>query len=290
VGDYSSLPGLIHDLKIEEVIITLPEEATEDFIQILSYCEPQQVKIKIPHRTHEIYFGSQESLVSHAYLQLFTEKMVLWQWMIKRIIDATAALTLLAILSPFFLVTAAYIGLKFHKSVFVKIPILGKNGIPFLMYVFRLTGMDYHFENNPIYLGASDPETSGRGFLRFLYRYRLYKLPQIINVFLGDMSLVGPRPEPVEWFDKFRNDIRFIHRRLAIRPGLTGLGQVKYHYEMSTRILKERVRFDIYYIENLSLRMDFRILLRTLFLLFKKPAELPLDDPEPVKNSRQHIR
>ncbi len=276
LGDYNMLPELIHQYKIEEVILALPEGATEDFVRLISLCEAQQVKIKTPPGLHEIFMGQQVSLVSHAYLQVFPENMVLWQWILKRLFDIVASLSLIILLLPLYLLFAVIIRLTFKKSVLLKIPIMGKNGIPFQMYVFRITYDDYDYRKKPVYLGHSVHNTRFKGMMKFMYKYRIYKLPQIFNVLLGDMSFVGPRPEPPEWYSDYYEKLRFIHRRISVRPGLTGLAQVKYHYELSHKVLQERIKFDIFYVENMSVRMDIRILLRSLLLVFKKQAGLPL--------------
>jgi lipopolysaccharide/colanic/teichoic acid biosynthesis glycosyltransferase len=151
------------------------------------------------------------------------------------------------------------------------------------MFVFRLTAENYHYQDNAVYLGLTPLSPNSGKFAAFLFRYRLYKLPQLINVFLGDMSLVGPRPEPIEWYQEFSSRLPFLHRRINIRPGLTGLAQVKYHYELSQKALEEWIKYDIYYTENLSLRMDLRILLRSVLMLMVKPyQELPI--PPAAKN------
>ena len=211
-------------------------------------------------------------------IQIFSENMVLWQWVIKRITDMVISVIFMVLLLPFFLMSAILIYLKFKKSVFIRLNILGKNGIPFKMFVFRLTAENYHYQDNPVYLGLTPLSLNTGKFAVFLFQYRLYKLPQLINVFLGDMSLVGPRPEPIEWYQEFSSRLLFLHRRITIRPGLTGLAQVKYHYELAQKALEEWIKYDIYYTENLSLRMDLRILLRSVLMLIVKPyQELPLN-------------
>ncbi|OGB66161.1 MAG: hypothetical protein A2Y94_01685 [Caldithrix sp. RBG_13_44_9] len=278
LGDYSALPEIIHHHKIEEVIIALPESASQDFINILSLCEPQGVKIKTLPGSHEMLTNRQANLVGHAFIQIFSENMVLWQWVIKRITDMVISVIFMVLLLPFFLMSAILIYLKFKKSVFIRLNILGKNGIPFKMFVFRLTVENYHYQDNPVYLGLTPLSPNTGKFAVFLFQYRLYKLPQLINVFLGDMSLVGPRPEPIEWYQEFSSRLLFLHRRITIRPGLTGLAQVKYHYELAQKALEEWIKYDIYYTENLSLRMDLRILLRSVLMLIVKPyQELPLN-------------
>ncbi|UCF64025.1 MAG: sugar transferase [bacterium] len=270
LGIYSDLPELIHRHKIEEIIIALPDAASQDFIHIVSLCEPQGVKIKTIPGRHEYLTSRRSNLVSHAFVQVFSDNMVLWQWIVKRLSDAILAAMLMILLFPFFLVSAFYLFFNFRKKIWVKVPIVGKNGIPFDMYTFRLSENDYDYQKNAIYLGTTPPSTESRKYIQFLFRYRFYKLPQLLNVFLGDMSFVGPRPEPVEWYEEYSSVIRFSHRRITVRPGLTGLAQVKYHYELSRKTLQEWVKFDMYYTENLSLRMDSGILLRSLFMVFVK--------------------
>jgi UDP-GlcNAc:undecaprenyl-phosphate GlcNAc-1-phosphate transferase len=269
LGGYDDLPRLIHKYKIQEVLIALPESSSGDFIRILSLCEPQQVKIKIPPSTQELYRGKPANLVSHGYVQMFSQKLVLWQWLIKRFLDFSISFIALLILSPFILLMAIYIKLYFQRSIFIKIPAIGKNGIPFNLFLFRLTSEDYHYTQNPIYLGTGSIKISHPPILKFLYKQRLYKIPQIFNVLLGDMSIVGPKPEPLEWFQEYGDSIKFLHRRVIIRPGLTGLAQVKYHYELSQKVLAEWIKYDIYYTENMSLRMDLGLLLRTMLLILR---------------------
>ncbi|OPX35248.1 hypothetical protein B1H10_01685 [candidate division KSB1 bacterium 4484_188] len=272
LGEYADLPALIHQHKIEEIIIALGENATEDFLQILSLTELQQVKIKISPGTHEMFVGRQEGLMSHAYLEIFPQNMVMWQWMIKRLFDVILSLIALVLLSPVFIISALLLWGRFRKSVLLRIPVLGKFGIPFNMYVFRITDEDYDYSSNPIYLGVGPEPKNLTGFPNLFFKSRLYKLPQLVNVFLGDMSFVGPRPESAEWYREYQNSLRFIYSRVMVRPGLTGLAQVKYRYELLLKILQERIKYDIFYIENMTLRLDFRILLRTLLLVFRRPV------------------
>ena len=270
LGTFTDLPELIHRHKIEEIIIALPDASSQDFIHIVSLCEPQGVKIKTIPGRHEYLTSRRSNLISHAFVQVFSDNMVLWQWIVKRLSDVILAAILMILLFPFFLVSGFYLFFTFRKKIWVKVPIVGKNGIPFDMYTFRLSTEEYNYQKNAIYLGTTPPPAQSRKYIQFLFRYRFYKLPQLLNVFLGDMSFVGPRPEPVEWYEEYSSVIRFSHRRITVRPGLTGLAQVKYHYELSQKTLQEWVKFDMYYTENLSLRMDLGILLRSLFMVFVK--------------------
>ncbi|MFZ0389378.1 MAG: sugar transferase, partial [Calditrichia bacterium] len=273
MGQYAALPGLIHQHKIQEVLIALPESDSEGFIKVVSLCEAQNVKIKIPPSSHEIFAGSQPGLASHSYLEIFPSRMVIWQWMMKRLFDIVFAVFILILTSPFMIFSAVYLGIRFRKNPIITVPILGKNGIPFNMYALRITPENYDYEKNPVYLGIGSPEKKPAGILKIYHSFRLFKLPELANVLLGDMSIVGPRPEPVEWYEKYKYVLKFFQHRISVRPGITGLAQVKYHYETSQKILQERIKYDIFYIENLSLRMDARVILRSLWISLRRPLK-----------------
>ena len=106
---------------------------------------------------------------------------------------------------------------------------------------------------------------------KFLYRSNLYKFPVLINIIFGTMSIVGPRPETPDDVNEMQKKIRFYNRRFQVRPGLTGWAQVKYRYDDSLKSKREQYKQDLFYLENMSLTFDFRILLRSLYiLLFNK--------------------
>ena len=272
LGNYNQLPRLIQEERIEEIIIAVEEGHSHDFIQILNLCATQQVVLKVPPGVHEIFTTQQMKLAGHNFLKVFPESMVLWQWMIKRLFDFATALGVLMVLSPLLAGIALYLRWRFRKSVLVQVPTPGRNGRLFNLLVFRLNEADYHPEQNPIYVGQGMPSQQLRGFLKILYDYRLYKLPQFFNVLFGQMSLIGPRPEPLEWYEQFPEKRGILFLRLTVRPGLTGLAQVKYRYEHSQKIVEERVKSDIYYVENMSLRLDLRILFLTLILILRGPG------------------
>ncbi|GAB4337646.1 MAG: hypothetical protein Kow0037_20620 [Calditrichia bacterium] len=274
LGDLTELPKIIHENKIEEAIIALEESETDAYFKILSQLDQNNVVIKILPGTKDVFTANRSGMMGHSFVRVFPENMVLWQWLLKRLIDISVSLILLVALSPLFLFVGGWGINRFKKTPFVAVPTIGRFAVPFKMIVFRLTHLEYHYKRNPVYIGGSHPSVKLSPLASWLSRKRLYKLPQIINVLLGDMSLVGPRPEIPEWHEENAVKIPFIYRRTLVRPGLTGLAQVKYHYEMSDENIFERTKFDIYYTENMSLRLDFRILLRTMTLLIKSPPKI----------------
>ena len=135
------------------------------------------------------------------------------------------------------------------------------------MYLFRITH-SIQVEKGDYRNAINEDNLTNIG--RIVYERNLYKLPQLLNIFKGEMSIVGPRPESVEWYRENRSKFQLLHRRILVRPGITGLAQVKYRYESSQKFAAERMKYDIFYTENISINIDLRIILRSILLFFFK--------------------
>ncbi|RMG65928.1 MAG: hypothetical protein D6715_07765 [Calditrichaeota bacterium] len=261
------LPGLVQEKKIEEVIIALNGSPRQELLHLLSTCDRLGVTVKTLPELKDMAAVRNPELAGHALVRLFPEPMVLWQWMVKRTLDMLIAASILLLSFPFILVLLALVARRYGRAPLVAVPVLGKYGRPFPLYLIRISARDdlclqaYQASVNRAQLDALG---------KFLYNSYAYKLPALWSVFIGHMSLVGPRPETAEWYRRYSGQLPFLHRRLLVRPGLTGLAQVKYRFDHSQRDLRERVKFDVYYVENLSLRMDLRILLLSLLLLIRQ--------------------
>jgi len=121
---------------------------------------------------------------------------------------------------------------------------------------------DAEIGSGPVWANRKDPRATRVG--KILRKLRLDEVPQLINVLDGDMSLVGPRPERPFFVDQLSKEIPLYRRRLKVRPGLTGWAQVKHKYDESVDDVRKKLEYDLFYIENMSLRMDFKILLNTI--------------------------
>ena len=196
--------------------------------------------------------------------------MVLAQWVLKRVLDILLASGAIVFLTPVWLLLGVLLRKQFGKGVLIKIPILGRNGRIFNMAVFRLGKPNRITER--VYQGEAN-STSLSILGRRIYLSQLYRIPQLYNVVRGDMSLVGPRPESLDWYRTNQHQLQFLHRRLMVRPGVTGLAQVRYRFQESQKLLKERLKVDIFYAENISLMLDLRVMLRSLLLIVHKPQK-----------------
>ena len=272
IGEYNDLPKLISENKIEEIIVALGKTSREDLMNIVGICDRMQVVVKTLPELNEIVTGKKANLAGHFLVRVFPEKMVVWQWLIKRSIDIVLSILLLIILSPLFIVLMLGLKRKFKKDIFVKQPILGRNGQIFNMLLFRFTDSDFLVDHDyREYVSKMDLD----GLRKILFEKNLYKLPQIINILKGEMSLVGPRPEALNWYRDNKNKFQFLHRRILVRPGVTGLAQVKYRYESSQKFLQERIKYDIFYTENISLNLDIMIILRSILIFFFRNKKKP---------------
>ncbi len=193
---------------------------------------------------------------------------VSWPGVVKQVLDFTVAACLLILLSPLFLLVAWLIQRKSPGPVFFKQTRAGLNGHPFTMYKFRTMVTDaeqkkdelakFNEMSGPVFKMTNDPRIIPIG--RFLRKYSIDEFPQLYNVFRGDMSLVGPRPLPVDEVSRF-DDLAH-RRRLSVKPGLTCLWQVQGRNQVTD--FKDWVRLDLEYIDHWSLWLDFQILLRTV--------------------------
>jgi exopolysaccharide biosynthesis polyprenyl glycosylphosphotransferase len=268
LGKYQELPRLIRDNAVEEVIIAVESGDHKDLEHILSLLEDLQVNINIIPDMYDILSGSvkMNSIYGVPLIRVNHDIMPAWQFSAKRIIDIAASSLALLLLSPFLIFIALAIPLGSKGPIIFKQERIGKYGRPFMIYKFRTMVKDAE-KNGPQLSSTSDARVTGIG--RFLRKTRMDELPQFWNVIVGDMSLVGPRPERQYYIDLITQcapHYRHLHR---VRPGITSWGQVKYGYAENVEQMIQRLKYDILYIENMSLAMDIKILFYTIIIVFK---------------------
>lgn len=181
---------------------------------------------------------------------------------VKRCFDVAASgIAGMVLLLPM-LAIAALIKLDSEGPALYKQERLGKNGKPFMMYKFRSMKVDAE-ANGPQWAGKDDDRCTRLG--KIIRKSRLDELPQLWNIFIGDMSIVGPRPERACFYEEFETYIHGFRKRLQVQPGLTGLAQVNGGYDL---LPEEKIVFDMEYIENQSIGMDIWCILKTVRLIF----------------------
>lgn len=180
----------------------------------------------------------------------------------KRYFDFMVAGLSLMILSPLFLIIAILIKIDSEGPVFFKQGRVGQKGKTFKMWKFRTMRNDAELETGSVWAQEGDPRVTGIG--RFLRRPHLDELPQLINVFRGEMSLIGPRPERPVFVEEINGHIPDFNERLKVKPGITGLAQVRYRYGASIKDAGRKLKYDLLYIKRMCWMLDIRIMFWTV--------------------------
>jgi exopolysaccharide biosynthesis polyprenyl glycosylphosphotransferase len=263
LGKYHELPRLIKEKKIEEVIIAVGSSDHNDLENILSLLEDAPVNVNIIPDMYDILSGSvkMNSIYGVPLIRVNHEIMPDWQFSVKRIMDVVVSLIALSILLPFLILIALIILITSKGPVIYTQERIGKFGKPFRILKFRTMVHDAE-SNGPQLSSSLDARVTGIG--RFLRKSRMDEIPQFINVLLGDMSLVGPRPERKYFIEKITERAPHYSHLHRVRPGITSWGQVKFGYAENVDQMIQRLKYDILYIENMSLAMDLKIMFYTI--------------------------
>ena len=270
IGTAEDLPDLVYARDVDEVLIAVPEAPHGEVLRLISLCERSNLSIKIYPDIFQL-IATQPSLDDLGGLPLLTVRDVAqrgWKLVLKRAMDIVGAAIGLILLSPLMLLIAILIKLDSPGPVFYVQERMGLDGRPFLMLKFRSMRADAEKEG-PGWTRPDDPRRTRVGAI--LRRLNLDELPQLINVLLGDMSLVGPRPERPVYVEQFRRVIPRYMERHREKAGITGWAQI--NGLRGDTSITERTKYDLWYVENWSLWLDIKILLRTLVqtLTFRSP-------------------
>ena len=181
---------------------------------------------------------------------------------IKRLFDALAAALMAVVLSPLLMLTAMLVKLTSRGPVLYSQVRVGQYGRLFKIYKFRTMKVDAEKETGPVWAAKNDNRLTVIG--GFLRKAHIDELPQLINIFKGEMSLIGPRPERPVFVEKFKEEIPGYEKRLNVKPGITGLAQVWHRYDETIEDVKKKLKYDLLYIRKMCLWADFSIILRTV--------------------------
>jgi len=266
LGELQDLHRIVTDNQVEEVIIAIEHTENHTVEKIITQLENTNVVIKIIPVMQDILMGSVKttSLFEAPLIQIYPDLMPDWQMSLKRIFDIVVSLFCLVILSPIMLTTALAVKFTSPGPVFFSQERVGLKGRKFIMHKFRTMYKDAE-KDGPQLSSETDSRITRVG--KFLRKVRIDEIPQFYTVLKGDMSIVGPRPERSFYIEQIIQ--RAPHYRLLhkVKPGITSWGQVKYGYAENVDQMVERLKFDILYIENMSLAMDFKILIYTILII-----------------------
>ncbi len=262
LGRTAQLSRVVRATQADEVIIALSGRSSQNLIDIISLAEDESVEIKVYPDTFQLITNNDVSIGDLSDLPLVSVKNAAldnpWNRTLKRCLDVVVSTVLLLVAAPLMLLIAAAIRLESRGPVFFLQERVGMDVQPFWMIKFRTMRVDA--ETLGTWTTPNDPRITRVG--RLLRSSSLDELPQLINVLIGEMSLVGPRPEQAHWAEQFSLEIPRYMRRHKEKAGLTGWAQV--NGLRGDTSIEDRTRYDLYYIENWSLLLDIKIILRTI--------------------------
>ena len=262
-----NLEKVVDLYQIKNVIISLSRHQEDVILEVISKCEGKNIEIKMAPDLYDIISGQAKvaQLYSFPLIDVMPELMPEWEKKLKRVMDIVLSFLLIIVTLPITLISALLIRIQSKGPIFYKQQRMGLNGKIFKIYKFRSMIQDAEEHTGPVWSTKDDPRITPVG--SFIRKARIDEIPQVINILKGDMSFVGPRPERPFFVEKLSEEIPLYRRRLKVRPGVTGWAQVKHKYDETIEDVKVKLRYDLFYIENMSLRMDFKIIFRTVFVV-----------------------
>lgn len=268
LGDLSRLRPLIKEHNVEEVIIALESSEHESIGRIINDLEDTPVIVRIIPDMYDILAGSvkMNAIFGAPLIAISPDLMPVWQQSVKRIMDIVLSLFVLIFFFPLYLFTAIGVLLSSPGPIFYSHERIGLHGKPFKIFKFRSMRTDAEKAGPQL---SSKHDSRMTPFGRWMRKIRLDEIPQFWNVLIGDMSIVGPRPERQYFIDQIMQKAPHYGHLHKVRPGITSWGQVKFGYAENVDQMVERLKYDIIYIENMSLSVDFKIMIYTVMIILK---------------------
>ncbi len=268
LGHVDQLSQVIREHQVEEIIIALESTEHERLRSVISRINNDQIVIKILPDMYDILSGSVKlnNIFGALLMEVNAEVMPPWQRYAKRFMDVILSLIAIVILIPVYIALAIAVKLSSKGSSLFFQERIGIHGKGFRIVKFRTMFVDAE-KAGPQLSSTHDARITPIG--RFMRKTRLDELPQFFNVLLGDMSLVGPRPERQFYIDQIAEREPQFLELTRVRPGITSWGQVKYGYAENVDQMIQRMKYDLLYLRNRSIALDLKIMLYTIIIVIK---------------------
>ncbi|NIR50717.1 undecaprenyl-phosphate glucose phosphotransferase [candidate division KSB1 bacterium] len=267
LGGIDELEQIVTDVKAQEVILALKGHSRKRVMEVLNLSNGVPINFKIVPDLYDIVMGQARTNQIYGFplIDIMPDLMPEWERKVKRLMDIVISSAILLLFSPASLLIALAIKLDSKGPVLYKQKRVGKDGKEFTIYKFRSMIHNAESLTGPRWAERKDPRITRVG--RIIRRPRIDEVPQFLNVLKGEMSLIGPRPERPYFVETFKKQIPFYARRLKVKPGITGWAQIKGDYDTSIENVKSKLQYDLFYLENMSLRMDLKILINTIYVM-----------------------
>jgi len=267
IGTYGDIKDITLKNKIEIIIIAVKESTHKEVVHIISRCDNLPVTLKIVPDLYDIVmgYGRTNQIYGIPLIEILPQLMPDWEKQIKRIIDIVISIIVLVGFFPLWILVAIIIKLESRGPVFFKQKRVGQHDKIFEIYKFRSMVDKAEKETGAVWADKNDPRVTLVG--NFLRKSRIDEVPQFINILFNEMSLIGPRPERPGIVKRLKHKIPLYSRRHRMKPGITGWAQIKGGYDTSIEDVQKKLEYDLFYLENMSLRMDLKIMLRTVYTM-----------------------
>jgi exopolysaccharide biosynthesis polyprenyl glycosylphosphotransferase len=268
LGHVDQLSNLREHFQFEEVIIAIESQDQSVIKDIINILYPYDIKIKMIPNEYQEAIGEvgMTNIFGALLVELQKDPMPVWQIVSKRIFDVLVSLSCLIILIPLYIILSICVKTSSKGPIFFMQERIGLGHKPFKIIKFRTMFMDAE-RAGPQLSSDHDPRVTIAG--RWMRKLRLDEFPQFYNVLIGDMSLVGPRPERSFFINQITQVApQFLHLT-SVRPGITSWGQVKFGYAENVDEMLQRMKYDLLYLRNRTLALDFKIMLHTVLIVFR---------------------
>ena len=267
LGEENQLKDIILNNQISEVVLALDKLQHNRMMEVITHANGSPVSIKIVPDMYEVISGlaRTEQIYGVPLIQVNPNLKTFYNKYLKRVIDLIIAVPSIMLFSPFWFIISILIKVDSSGPVLYKQNRIGENNTTFTIRKFRSMLYDAEKDSGPVWAADEDPRITRVG--AWLRRFRLDEIPQLINVIKGEMSIIGPRPERPFFIDKLMQEFPFYYRRHKVRPGITGWSQIKQPYDRDIDDVRKKLKYDFYYIENLSFSLDIKILASTFWVM-----------------------
>jgi len=268
-GSYIEIEDFIMSNKVNEVIIAASKELDDNLLNLIAKLKNYNVCIKIVPDIYDVLKGyaKMHNVTGMPLIDINPNILTEFQIILKRFIDVIVSVLGLIIMFIPFLIIVLLIKISSNGNIIFRQKRVGLNGVEFIVHKFRTMYSDSEDKTGPIWASKDDPRITRIG--KVLRKTRLDEFPQLYDVLIGNMSIVGPRPERKFFVHQLKEKFPYYIRRLNVRPGITGWAQVMGDYDTSLENVENKLKLDFYYIENISIWLDIKIMILTIWIMLK---------------------